>query len=150
MKVSSPVLFALGLVTSSLAHPLDERDVQVAHLTFHGGPASYQLAVPADGTVVNTNNGISVDTIDAPDYNAINQCTFTTAGQKTLVSSINTQTGLQSIIVGPPQPIISVSCQGSCIPTYGECYTNGQYNGPCCNGFCAATRCRPWNITNTA
>ncbi|OTA52721.1 hypothetical protein K449DRAFT_427053 [Hypoxylon sp. EC38] len=150
MKLSSSILFALGLVASSLAHPLDERDVQIAHLTFHGGPASYQLAVPADGTVVNTNNGISVDTIDAPDYNAINQCTFNTAGQKTLVSSINTQTGLQSIIVGPPQPIISVSCQGSCIPTYGECYTNGQYNGPCCNGFCAATRCRPWNITNTA
>ncbi|KAI0835053.1 hypothetical protein F5Y06DRAFT_277267 [Hypoxylon sp. FL0890] len=150
MKFSSSVLFTLGLVASSSAHPLDERDVQVAHLTFHGGPASYQLAVPADGTVVNTNNGISVDTIDAPDYNAINQCTFNTASQKTLVSSINTQTGLQSIIVGPPQPIISVSCQGSCIPTYGECYTNGQYTGPCCNGFCAATRCRPWNITNTA
>ncbi|KAI1134259.1 hypothetical protein F5Y05DRAFT_422827 [Hypoxylon sp. FL0543] len=150
MKFTSSVLTALGLVAGSLAHPLEDRDVQVAHLTFHGGPASYQLAVPADGSVVKTNNGISVDTIDAPDYNAINQCTFNTASQKTLVSSINTQTGLQSIIVGPPQPIISVSCQGSCIPTYGECYTNGQYTGACCNGFCAATRCRPWNITNTA
>ncbi|KAI2629959.1 hypothetical protein GGR54DRAFT_287249 [Hypoxylon sp. NC1633] len=147
MQFTSTVLLGLGLVASSLAHPLEDRDVQVAHLTFHGGPASYELTVPADGTVVNTNNDISVSIIDAPDYNALAQCTFNTAGEKALVSSINTQTGMQSIIVGPPQPIISVSCQGSCIPTYGECFTNGQYNGPCCNGFCAATRCRPWNTT---
>ncbi|KAI1100366.1 hypothetical protein F4804DRAFT_319190 [Jackrogersella minutella] len=150
MKFSNAILLSLGLIVSSSAHPLDERDVQVAHLTFHGGPASYDLAVPADGTVVNTNSDISISIIDAPDYNAINQCTFNTASEKSLAGSINTQTGLQSIIVGPPQPIISVSCQGSCIPTYGECFTNGQYTGPCCNGFCAATRCRPWNITSTA
>lgn len=93
---------------------------------------------------------MNINIIDAPDYNALSQCTFTTAGEKTLVSSINTQTGMQSIVVGPPQPIISVSCQGSCTPTYGVCYENGMFTAPCCNGFCAATRCRPWNITNTA
>ncbi|KAL7621824.1 hypothetical protein AAE478_007324 [Parahypoxylon ruwenzoriense] len=150
MRFLNTVLFGLGLVASSSAHPLEDRDVQVAHLTFHGGPASYELVVPADGTVVNTNNNIAVSIIDAPDYNAISQCTFNTAGEKTLVSSINTQTGLQSIIVGPPQPILSVSCLGSCVATYGECFSNGQYVGPCCNGFCAATRCRPWNIISTA
>ncbi|KAI4865978.1 hypothetical protein F4820DRAFT_418278 [Hypoxylon rubiginosum] len=150
MKFSSTVLFGLGLVAGSHAHPLEERDVQVAHLTFHGGPASYDLAVPADGTLVYTNNDLSISIIDAPDYNAGSQCTFNTAGDKALVSSIDTQTGMQSLIVGPPQPIISVSCQGSCIPTYGACFVNGQYTGACCNGFCAATRCRPWNISSTA
>ncbi|KAI0595165.1 hypothetical protein F4775DRAFT_595519 [Biscogniauxia sp. FL1348] len=150
MKFSQPLILALGLFSESLAHPLDERDVQVAHFTFHGGPASYELAVPADGSVVPTNNGISVNIIDAPDYNAIVQCTFNTAGEKTLVSGISPD-GIQQIIVGPPQPIISVSCQGSCVPTYGQCYgTDGQYIGPCCNGFCAATRCRPWNTTTSA
>ncbi|KAI1473142.1 uncharacterized protein F4812DRAFT_40756 [Daldinia caldariorum] len=150
MKFSAVALFGASLIASSSAHPVEERDVQVAHLTFHGGPASYELAVPADGSVVNTNNDISVSIIDAPDYNAIYQCTFNTAGEKTLVGSIDTHTGLQSIIVGPPQPIISVSCQGSCIPTWGTCFSNGQYTGSCCNGFCAATRCRPWNITGSA
>ncbi|KAI1801329.1 hypothetical protein F4811DRAFT_534880 [Daldinia bambusicola] len=150
MKFSAIALFGVSLIAGSSAHPVEERNVQVAHLTFHGGPASYDLAVPADGSVVNTNNDISVSIIDAPDYNAISQCTFNTADEKTLVSSIDTQTGLQSIIVGPPQPIISVSCQGSCVPTWGVCFSNGQYTGPCCNGFCAATRCRPWNITGSA
>ncbi|KAI1370371.1 hypothetical protein F4677DRAFT_438516 [Hypoxylon crocopeplum] len=149
MKFTSTILVGLGLAASSSAHPLEDRDVQVAHLTFHGGPASYELAVPADGTVVYTNSDIAVNIIDAPDYAAFSQCQFNTAGEKTLGSSINTQTGMQSVIIGPPQPITSVTCQGSCIPTYGECFTNGQYNGVCCNGFCAATRCRPWNITST-
>ncbi|OTB09363.1 hypothetical protein M426DRAFT_6637 [Hypoxylon sp. CI-4A] len=148
MMFTSVILLGLGLAASSSAHPLEDRDVQVAHLTFHGGPASYELDVPADGTVVYTNNDISVSIIDAPDYNAINQCTFNTAGEKALVSSIDTKTGLQSVIVGPPQPITSVSCQGSCVATYGECFSGGQYVGPCCNGFCAGDRCRPWNITS--
>ncbi|KAI1498310.1 hypothetical protein F5X99DRAFT_335008 [Biscogniauxia marginata] len=149
MKFSQPIVLTLSLVSCSLAHPLDGRDVQVAHLTFHGGAASYELSVPADGTVIQTNSDLSISIIDAPDYNALSQCTFNTAGEKTLVGGIN-QDGLQQVIVGPPQPIVSVSCQGMCVPTYGQCYgTDGQYVGPCCNGFCAATRCRPWSIPTT-
>ncbi|KAI5859292.1 hypothetical protein GGS23DRAFT_586457 [Durotheca rogersii] len=146
MRFVSTVL-GLGLVAQAWAHPVEEPSppVQVAHMTFHGGPASYELEVPADGTVVYTENDLIISIIDTPDYNAISQCTFNTAGEKTLVNSIDTRTGLQSIIVGPPQPIISVSCVGTCVPVYGICFNNGQYVGPCCNGFCAATRCRPWN-----
>ncbi|KAI1082932.1 hypothetical protein F5B20DRAFT_578008 [Whalleya microplaca] len=109
MKFSTTVLFGFGLLERALAHPLEDRDVQVAHLTFHGGPASYELAVPADGTVVNTNSDISVSIIDDNDYNAFAQCTFNTAQNKTLASSINTEDGSQHIIVGPPQPIVSKS-----------------------------------------
>jgi hypothetical protein len=54
MKFASQFVIGLGLVASSLAQPLEDRDVQIAHLTFHGGPVSYDLAVPNDGTVVPT------------------------------------------------------------------------------------------------
>ncbi|WYZ42477.1 hypothetical protein EsH8_VI_000176 [Colletotrichum jinshuiense] len=145
MMLSTFLLTILSLAPSSLAHPLEERDeVQTVHLTFHGGPASYDLAIPANGQVYPTNNAISVNIIDAPDYNAISQCKFYTNGEKALVSGITPQ-GVQQVIIGPPQPVTGVSCLGICVPTYGQCYgTDGQYIGPCCNGFCAATRCRPW------
>ncbi|KAK3313097.1 hypothetical protein B0H66DRAFT_569546 [Apodospora peruviana] len=136
MQLFTSLTFAFGLVASTLA-------VQTVHLTFHGGPAQYSMAFPADGTVYPTNNGIAVSIIDAPDYNAQYQCNFITAGQKTLAGSI-TSTGLQQILVGPPQPITGVSCLGMCIGTYGDCYVNGQYVGPCCSGYCAANKCRPW------
>jgi len=150
------IILAAGLVSAS---PLSERDVQTVHLTFHGGPASYTMAFPADGkvyqtskslastwTVSNANhpdNNIAVNIIDAPDYNAISQCTFYTPGEKALVGGID-GTGVGQVIIGPPQPVTAVSCQGICIPTYGDCYRNGLYVGPCCNGFCAANKCRPW------
>jgi hypothetical protein len=86
---------------------------------------------------------MAVNIIDAPDYNAYGQCQFMTAGQATLASGFSS-TGVNQIHVGPPQPVLGVSCQGMCVPTYGECFRNGQYVGPCCNGFCAANRCRPW------
>lgn len=88
-------------------------------------------------------SNIAVNIIDAPDYNALYQCTFYTAGEKALVGGI-TSTGVGQVIIGPPQPVTGVSCFGICIPTYGDCYRNGQYVGPCCNGFCAANKCRPW------
>lgn len=195
----------LAMVTVALSSPLEEREVQVAHLTFHGGPASYELAVPADGTVVQTSkpyhmsihssfdthththalyifplshpilsprhhnhipryqtasqkankptlnpqqtdSDISINLIDAPDYNAQSQCQFHTAGPVTLQGQISAD-GTQQIAVGPPQPILSVSCLGMCVPTNGVCYNQqGQNVGPCCSGFCAATRCRAWDV----
>ncbi|KPM38661.1 hypothetical protein AK830_g7924 [Neonectria ditissima] len=149
MKFTSAILGVCSF-TGALARPsVESRDsVQTVHLTFHGGPASYTMAFPADGKVRATHKGISVNIIDAPDYNAFQQCQFKTKGDKTLVQSIG-DGGLQQIVVGPPQPIISVSCKGMCVPTYGECYKNNQYVGPCCNGFCAADRCRPWDISTS-
>ncbi|KAH6887893.1 hypothetical protein B0T10DRAFT_405928 [Thelonectria olida] len=150
---NSLLLLTITTVSGAFAWPSirTRDDVQTVHLTFHGGPASYSLEFPADGTTHETNSDISVNIIDAPDYNAFQQCTFTTTGEKTLVQSIG-KGGLQQIVVGPPQPILSVSCNGMCVPTYGdcECYdSNGQYVGPCCNGFCAADRCRPWDISTS-
>lgn len=64
-------------------------------------------------------SGISVDIIDAPDYNAFSQCVFYTKDNKTLVQSVGPGDS-QHIVVGPPQPIVAVSCLGMCVPTYGE------------------------------
>ncbi|KXH62827.1 hypothetical protein CNYM01_03688 [Colletotrichum nymphaeae SA-01] len=144
MKFSA-LLTSISFILPSLSHPLEDRDApQTVHLTFHGGPASYEMTIPADGQIYPTNNDISVNIIDAPDYNALGQCTFYTNGEKALVGGITSQ-GLQQVIIGPPQPVTGVSCLGICVPIYGMCYDlNGQWVGPCCNGFCAGTRCRPW------
>ncbi|KAK3348964.1 hypothetical protein B0T25DRAFT_632584 [Lasiosphaeria hispida] len=141
MLLLATLALTLGLAAAS---PIEERDTpQTVHLTFHGGPAQYSLAFPADGKVYPTNNDMAVNVIDAPDYNAQYQCTFYTAGEKTLAGGI-TPEGVSQIYVGPPQPITGVSCAGMCIYTYGDCYRNGQYLGPCCSGYCAANKCRPW------
>jgi len=144
MKYLNILAPALGLLASTSAMPLEERDdVQTVHLTFHGGPAEYSLAIPADGSFHATNNDIAVNIIDAPDYNAYYQCQFQINGDATLASSISS-TGVNQILVGPPSPITGVSCQGMCVPTYSDCYRNGQYVGLCCAGYCAANKCRPW------
>ncbi|KAK4183831.1 hypothetical protein QBC35DRAFT_507203 [Podospora australis] len=144
MKFFSTVLTLALSLTAASASPVQERDVQTVHLTFYGGPASYSLSFPADGTIVPTNNNINIDKIESPDYDPYRLCTFHTAGQKSLASGINSQTGAAQVFVGPPQPITGVSCIGFCLTTYQDCYRNGQYVGPCCNGFCAANKCRPY------
>ncbi|KEZ39244.1 hypothetical protein SAPIO_CDS9915 [Scedosporium apiospermum] len=140
----SSALTLLTLASTAFAHPsLTPRDAQTVHLTFHGGPASYSMEFAADGVVHQTNNDIAVSIIDAPDYFAQSNCHFVTDGPVAFVSSISPQ-GVQQLLVGPPQPIRSVSCSGVCLPTYSDCYINGQPQGTCCAGYCAANKCRPW------
>ncbi|KAK0721272.1 hypothetical protein B0T21DRAFT_294849 [Apiosordaria backusii] len=132
----------VGLASATPTPAIEERDVQTVSITFRGGPASYSLTFPANGQEVLTNNALSVSIIESS-YLISSFCTFTTDGQKALQPSISSG-GLNQLFVGPPQPIRSVRCQGFCLPVYGDCYRNGQYVGPCCNGFCAANKCRPW------
>jgi hypothetical protein len=88
-----------------------------------------------------------IEYVQANDYNAREACTFDTSSEASFELQTDTETGEQRITINPPQAVSSVSCQGTCIATYGACYdTNGQPLGACCAGFCAATRCRPWNI----
>lgn len=62
---------------------------------------------------------LAIDIIDAPDYFPP-QCTFTTAGDKTLVYSLSHgDNPFNQVVVGPPQPITAVSCEGMCVTTYG-------------------------------
>lgn len=85
---------------------------------------------------------MSVSIIDTPDFNAFYQCTFYSAGEKALVQTFTD--GVQGIVVGPPQPITGVRCEGTCIYNYNDCVINGQYVGTCCSGYCAGNKCRPW------
>jgi hypothetical protein len=84
----------------------------------NGGPASYDLIFPADGTLHYTNNDLSISIIDAPDFWAYDHCTFVTDGPQTLVQSYTPEGKLQ-ITVGPPQPIRAVSCWGHCLTDFG-------------------------------
>ena len=77
-----------------------------------------------------TDDDIAISVIDAPDYFAQSHCTFKTDGEVAFQSSVGPD-GTQQILVGPPQPIRSVSCEGVCLPTYGafslpgpSCLTN--------------------------
>ena len=42
-----------------------------------------------------------------------------TEPHKTLFQSIG-EDGMQQVVVGPPQPVTVVNCEGMCVPTYGR------------------------------
>lgn len=151
MKYS--IFFALGALGA-----------QTAHFTFNNADSSkhYNLTVVADGTVVKprtpsciliphsgsaniVDNRLAVHHIDAPDYCLRTLCKLSTAQPTELKDAIAADGVTQQVVLNPPTQVLSISCKGDCVPTYGECYKDGQYVGPCCNGFCAANRCRPWN-----
>ncbi|UNI22338.1 hypothetical protein JDV02_008234 [Purpureocillium takamizusanense] len=140
----SAALLSLAIASASAA------DVQTAHLKFRASSSSetYDLVVKANGHPVDTGHAdLAVRLVDAPDYLAYSLCRFATPRPVKLSTTIADDNVTQQVVLDPPQPVLSVSCEGMCVGTYGACYdTNGQFVGPCCNGFCAATRCRPWNI----
>ncbi|KAK3997857.1 hypothetical protein QBC44DRAFT_354347 [Cladorrhinum sp. PSN332] len=146
MKYLTVLAAALGLASAG-AIPLEERDVQTVQLTFYAGPTSYTMSIPADGTTHPTNqNNLNVNIIGSTNYDIFRLCKFNykppASGTVTLVGSVSSNEN--QVLVGPPAPIISVSCQGFCVPIYSDCYRNGQFVGLCCNGYCAANKCRPW------
>ncbi|KAH8785201.1 hypothetical protein F5883DRAFT_83950 [Diaporthe sp. PMI_573] len=144
---------AISLAESQVLH---SRDFQRVSLNFQAGPVSYRMEFVADGQEYFTNNDLNVNLITAPDFDAYRLCTFKTASDEvTFAPSLTQQPGdpwpINQIAVGPPQKIVSVTCSGTCIGIYGDCYnsTNGQYIGSCCNGFCAANKCRPFITGNS-
>jgi len=124
------------------------RAFQGAHLIFHAAPVQYEMTVPADGHFHPTpNNGLNVNLIDAPDFN-IDQCEFHTKGPATFVwQTVPSGVGdwrISQYAVGPPQIITGVTCRGTCLGVYSTCYESGMFLGTCCNGYCAANKCRPY------
>ncbi|KAK4446808.1 hypothetical protein QBC34DRAFT_410875 [Podospora aff. communis PSN243] len=126
---------------------------QQVHLIFHAAPVQYEMTVPADGKFHATpNNGLNVNLIDAPDFN-IEQCEFHTVKgspatyvwQTTASPTVGTWR-ISQYAVGPPQIITGVTCKGTCLGVYSTCYENGQFLGGCCNGYCAANKCRPYTF----
>lgn len=71
-----------------------------------------------------TDNTLNVNIIHSDNYNPYRYCTFKTPGKVALPQSL-VQTGDplspdNQIAVGPPSPIISVTCSGYCANIYGE------------------------------
>ncbi|KAK8000314.1 hypothetical protein PG990_012914 [Apiospora arundinis] len=146
-KASTYVLLSLGLVGGVLTHPLETPVPRPQQLTlvFHNADGQYTMRLPADGREHLTNNAKAVNYIDAPDFTAQKQCVFRTPGKVALVNGIDSR-GLQQILVGPPQPIIGVTCSGTCVPTWVTCVSpsTGTELGECCSGYCDKGRCQPW------
>ncbi|EQL02997.1 hypothetical protein G6O67_005214 [Ophiocordyceps sinensis] len=146
------LVVSLGILADNvLATPSPKvDDVQTAHLKFRASssPDTYDLTIQADGNVVKTDRDkLAIGLVDAPDYYAASLCKFETPGKVKISSKVAGDRYTQQVVLDPPQPILSVKCQGMCVQTYGACYdVHGQPVGPCCNGFCMANRCRPWNI----
>ncbi|KAK8061501.1 hypothetical protein PG994_007867 [Apiospora phragmitis] len=147
MKASFYVPLSLGLANGMLAHPLEPESSwpQLLTLVFHSADGQYPMRLPADGREHLTNNAMTVNYIDAPDFTAQKQCTFRTPGKVALVNGIDSR-GLQQILVGPPQPVVGVTCSGTCVPTWITCVNprTGAELGECCSGYCDKGRCQPW------
>ncbi|KAJ8071202.1 hypothetical protein OCU04_001539 [Sclerotinia nivalis] len=114
MQFSTLLTLGLAAISGVAAAPTDFFDVDI---TFIGGPASYNLTIPADGQTHPTNNALSVSLIRSSNFDVFHLCTFSYANPATLVNN----GGIVS--VGPPTPITGVSCPVTdqrCIPNYSE------------------------------
>ena len=104
------------------------------------------MTIPTDGRLHPTlKNGLNVNLMDAPDFN-IDQCEFHTKGPATYVyqkiPSGVADWRIGQYAVGSPQVITGVTCRGTCLSVYSTCVENGMVLGACCNGYCAANKCR--------
>ncbi|KAG9254076.1 uncharacterized protein F5Z01DRAFT_116385 [Emericellopsis atlantica] len=137
----------------SLGHPTRPSS-QIAHFIFHRASSSDSIAlnVTTDGMPAVLQGDSKIKSIDINDYDANQQCIFK-APDDTVIEpklDIDTETGEQRLVFAEPREVGSVSCRGMCIPVYGECYdSTGMPVGLCCNGVCAATRCRAWNAASS-
>ncbi|KAK3355418.1 hypothetical protein B0H65DRAFT_414648 [Neurospora tetraspora] len=143
------LLLLPALLGLAFAHPAPELDPraapQIAHFYFQAAATGYNLTVPADGNWYPTNNGLNVNIITALDF-TVTQCEFATHQQVAFAYQLSGADPYpkEQFAVGPPQPIDRVRCHGYCLQIYQDCYKNGQFVGSCCNGFCAANKCRPY------
>ncbi|KAI0100311.1 hypothetical protein GGR51DRAFT_564335 [Nemania sp. FL0031] len=109
MQFTNSLVVLFGLIGAIQAQPVEERAVAIVPLTFNAGPVAYKLLVPTNGRPVPGDIDLSVNIIDTGKFDAFSRCTFNTPGPKTLVPSVDAE-GNKHIDVGPPQPILSVSC----------------------------------------
>ncbi|KAJ3493641.1 hypothetical protein NLG97_g4609 [Lecanicillium saksenae] len=112
----------------------------------------YNLSVVADGSAHDTGNAhTSISLVDAPDYNAATLCDFDFeladgAAPPKHEFTIGEDGHTGQVKISPPTPVKGIKCQGSCVSNYGTCNgADGQGPKLCCNGFCAADKCRPWD-----
>lgn len=118
--------FASLIVFGLAGSMAQDAPVQTAHVTLRslGDDHSYPLAVPANGQPVLTYSTLPIQLIDAPDYNVLQACVIDTPGPKNLSSTIAADGVTQQVVIDPPQAVTSITCQGTCVETYGELLLN--------------------------
>lgn len=86
------------------------------------GPSEIHLLTEMSYT---TDNTMDISLIRSDDYDPFNFCQFqTVGGEVALVSGIAQKTRdfwpINEVSVGPPRPILSVSCSGVCVAINGK------------------------------
>lgn len=79
------------------------------------------------------NDELNVNIMISPDYDPIHYCTFKTTGQVTFAASLTQRQEdpwpINEVNIGPPQPIISVTCSGFCLGIYGRLHRSTHFTG---------------------
>ncbi|OAA47973.1 hypothetical protein ISF_09505 [Cordyceps fumosorosea ARSEF 2679] len=145
--MKSTALAILPLLASAApSHP-----PQTAHLTFLSSSLQplYNLSVLANGIPHPSPDLTSaVARVAAPDYNAAALCALDFGGQgpppeHVFVIGEDGHTG--QVRIEPPTAVRAISCEGVCVDNYARCDGGGRGPRLCCNGYCAASLCRPWD-----
>ncbi|KAK1759092.1 hypothetical protein QBC47DRAFT_436617 [Echria macrotheca] len=88
--------------------------VPTVNFVFRGAAASFPLSIPADGKTYPTNSYLNINLIESGSFDAASYCTFSTTQAATLVGSV--RYGVNTIEVGPPQPILTHCCTSVTMP----------------------------------
>ncbi|KAJ5041619.1 uncharacterized protein L3040_005197 [Drepanopeziza brunnea f. sp. 'multigermtubi'] len=158
---TSLLIALLPLLTAAnpLAYPAPDNPFftyKPLTLTFHGGPATYDLALRADGNTYSVSNPLAVSeiTVTPADFDIYYNCNFYFKDDGGKQVAVTRDADGNGVHVGPPRAVTGVSCQptgdqGICLPVYATCQWCGGMNGQggcrllnCCSGYCAATKCR--------
>ncbi|KAK4629484.1 hypothetical protein CLAFUW4_08003 [Fulvia fulva] len=110
-KMYTSAIILSTLFASALAAPTEKRQAGIT-IDFIGGPASYSLTIPQDGSWVPTNSDLNISKLRSS-ANILQICQFQTnppPAQAAAAVYVPSDDG--AIDVGPPQPIVAVSCSG--------------------------------------
>lgn len=151
MKFTAATITTFALLCSASAE--EEYPINTANLTFYqsSGQLAYHLSVYADGGANPTHDwNTKVGYLDAPDYLASSFCHYeynlpAGAPEPKTRDTIAPDGRTGRVVFDPPTGIRDVRCKGFCVGQQGVCNGNGVIPKVCCNGYCAADLCRPWD-----
>ncbi|CZT52288.1 uncharacterized protein RSE6_13587 [Rhynchosporium secalis] len=117
MHLSHLSFFALPLLVASTPTGTNPNSFfyKSLTLTFSGGPASYTLTFPADGSTYSTNNNLSINRIASSDFNIFYNCNFYFAddGGKAVVTKPGADN--KEIQVGSPRAVTGPTASGAVV-----------------------------------
>jgi hypothetical protein len=114
---SSSILNLAAYLAFTRAAPTPQAPSTLISVTFNGAAgAAYTISVPLDGSIVDTNNVLSISTITSS-YDIADFCTLSTVDYPPALVEGPSETWA----VGPPQTVNSISCTtGGTPPSVGN------------------------------